>query len=462
MSLTFHRRIRLAVATLNNWALDFQGNYERIKKTCEEAYKAGATLRVGPELEIPGYGCADHYFELDTELHSWEILHRLVHDSKKWKNLLVVTGMPVRRDGLLFNCCVAFAEGWFVRWNRRGVTERFEILPSFGFDEPEVPFGDGVLRTADNVTIGFEICEELWTANSSHVHMGLRGVDIIVNSSGSHHILGKSCYRLNQLILGSTGKVGGVYLFANHRGCDGDRVYYDGMSSISQNGKLYAQVNQFDIEDTCIATSLIDLNRNLTYRSRLASMRNEAAALPYLQTVKVPLTLTDSKANPAEPLTEPIVTRQKTPIEELCEGPPAWLWHYLRRSKASGFFLPLSGGSDSSAVAVMVRLMCEKVCSAAKLRRESGGDDDPAYFLNGKRVSEDPDVLCRQVLHTCYMASEHSSQETRKSADGLAKAINSSHTSLLIDTAVSAMLGIFKLAYNFIPSFSVRQVSDRR
>ena len=45
-------------------------------------------------------------------------------------------------------------------------------------------------------------------------------------------------------------QTGGVYLYANHRGCDGDRVYYDGASTIAQNGHLYAQIHQFEIEDT--------------------------------------------------------------------------------------------------------------------------------------------------------------------------------------------------------------------
>ena len=31
-------------------------------------------LQVGPELEIPGYGCEDHFLELDTIEHSWECL----------------------------------------------------------------------------------------------------------------------------------------------------------------------------------------------------------------------------------------------------------------------------------------------------------------------------------------------------------------------------------------------------
>lgn len=57
-------------------------------------------------------------------------------------------------------------------------------------------------------------------------------------------------------MLGQTQKLGGIYLYSNHRGCDGDRVYYDGMSSVAMNGKLYAQINQFDIEDTVSASFL--------------------------------------------------------------------------------------------------------------------------------------------------------------------------------------------------------------
>ena len=53
--------------------------------------------------------------------------------------------------------------------------------------------------------------------------------------------------------------------------------------------------------------------------------------------------------------------------EEIAFGPACWLWDYLRRSGQSGFFLPLSGGMDSSSVACIVYSMCcmvsfDKVC----------------------------------------------------------------------------------------------------
>ena len=31
-------------------------------------------LQLGPELELPGYGCEDHFQELDTGEHCWECI----------------------------------------------------------------------------------------------------------------------------------------------------------------------------------------------------------------------------------------------------------------------------------------------------------------------------------------------------------------------------------------------------
>jgi NAD+ synthase (glutamine-hydrolysing) len=48
--------ITLATCSLNQWALDWEGNLERIRTSILKAKEAGATLRTGPELEISGYG----------------------------------------------------------------------------------------------------------------------------------------------------------------------------------------------------------------------------------------------------------------------------------------------------------------------------------------------------------------------------------------------------------------------
>lgn len=44
--------ITLATCSLNQWALDFEGNLHRILESIRIAKEKGAKLRVGPELEV--------------------------------------------------------------------------------------------------------------------------------------------------------------------------------------------------------------------------------------------------------------------------------------------------------------------------------------------------------------------------------------------------------------------------
>lgn len=46
------------------------------------------------------------------------------------------------------------------------------------------------------------------------------------------------------------------------------------------------------------------------------------------------------------------------PMKEIAGGPALWLWDQLRRTGARGYFLPLSGGADSSSTAAIVASMC--------------------------------------------------------------------------------------------------------
>jgi predicted amidohydrolase len=46
--------ITVATCSLNQWALDWEGNRDRILESIKVAKSRGATIRTGPELEIPG------------------------------------------------------------------------------------------------------------------------------------------------------------------------------------------------------------------------------------------------------------------------------------------------------------------------------------------------------------------------------------------------------------------------
>ena len=48
-----------------------------------QAKALGARYRVGPELELCGYGCEDHFLEDDTIQHCWECLAK-VGTGSRW------------------------------------------------------------------------------------------------------------------------------------------------------------------------------------------------------------------------------------------------------------------------------------------------------------------------------------------------------------------------------------------
>ena len=43
--------------------------------------RAYLPMQLGPELELPGYGCEDHFQELDTVEHCWECISGIPHSS---------------------------------------------------------------------------------------------------------------------------------------------------------------------------------------------------------------------------------------------------------------------------------------------------------------------------------------------------------------------------------------------
>lgn len=83
--------VHVATCNLDQWAMDFDTNLANIVESIKIAKARGARLRTGPELEITGYGCEDHFFEQDTFLHSWESLASILDsDLTDGRSLIVL------------------------------------------------------------------------------------------------------------------------------------------------------------------------------------------------------------------------------------------------------------------------------------------------------------------------------------------------------------------------------------
>jgi len=462
----------LATCALNQWALDFEGNLARVKSSIVQAKARGARYRVGPELELPGYGCEDHFLEVDTVEHSWECLNELLGDDTT-DGILCDIGMPVIHGGVRYNCrvfvldrevllirpkmCLAndgnYRETrWFTAWQHRGKVDNFKLPQSTcaATGQTRVPFGDAALEFEDG-SLGSETCEELFTPAAPHIGLALSGIEVISNGSGSHHQLRKLNTRMD-LIRSATAKGGGVYLYANQRGCDGGRLYYDGCACIAVNGEVVAQGEQFAVSEVEVVTANVDLDTVVGFRGAFQSMSVQAAAHDKQPIITVPFCLCTATGAPDAPRE----VRYHTPEEEISLGPACWLWDYLRRSGASGYLLPLSGGADSSSTAAIVGSMCQLATAAAAAGDEQAGKDIRRVAqLKDSTTLPNAQGLANRVFTTVYLGSENSSNETRARSSMLASEVGSSHLDVSIDTVVSAVLHFFAAVTKKTPKFKV-------
>lgn len=484
--------------------MDFDGNLRRIIESIEVAKRENARYRVrplgrassivsqamafhnfldffsyaqvGPELEIPGYGCEDHFLEQDTVEHSWECLEMLLSRGHT-EGIVCDVGMPVMHRGVRYNCRVFLLNGrvllirpklhlandgnyregrYFATWKHLRTVEEHSLPPRIRqlTGQTTCPFGDAALRFSDAV-LAAETCEELFTPQAPHIGLSLAGVEIITNGSGSHHQLRKLNQRL-ELMMGATAKAGGVYLYANQQGCDGGRLYYDGSACVVVNGRLVAQGAQFSVKEVEVVTACIDLDEVTSFRGAVSSLQEQASAAQPVPLVHVDFALcgtggTTTAPSPSLPV-DPVYLQ---PEEEIARGPACWLWDYLRRSGASGFLLPLSGGADSSSVAAIVGCMCQMATEAAA--------NDPQVAADVRRVggfAQDAPLptapeLAARLLTTVYMGTENSSAETRQRAASLASQIGADHMDVKIDLIVSAMTQLFAVITGKTPRFRV-------
>ncbi|KAF2672462.1 NAD+ synthase [Microthyrium microscopicum] len=474
--------ITVAAATLPSIALDFRGNRDRILESIRIAKAQGARLRTGPELEISGYGCLDHFLEADTVQDSIQMLTEIISDPI-CQDMVIDLGLPMRHRNTLYNCRVlaTFKHIYFIRPKQSlandglyretrhftaWAVEKHRIFEDYYLEhglreatgQRTVPFGDGILSTLDTA-IGCESCEELFTPLNPSSYMGLNGCEIILNSSASHAELRKLNTRID-LIANCTRKLGGIYVYANATGVDSEaRQMYDGSSLIFVNGKILNQGSQFSLKPVEVTIATIDIEAVRTKRpadSARSVQASHQTDYPRVEcNLKLSRTAREIYLSKTLTVTKEIQAQILHPMEEIWLAESVFLWQYLCRSSAGGFFLALSGGLDSCTVACFIFGMAKFVLQSIQagetttlneLRRITGVKD-----LQPTK----PEEITSLLLHTAYMGTVNSSEETRSRARDLSKIIGAYHSDLTIDEVITAHEAIIKQGLGFIPKYSV-------
>lgn len=278
--------VKTACASPRLKVADCNFNSEQIICAAKDAAKNGASVIVFPELSITGYTCGDLFFQRTLQNASEVQLKRIISETAKLDSVIFV-GLPVPRAEGIYNCAAAikggellalFAKSYLPNYGEFYERRHFtpfqqnmdtQFIDFAGFTE--VPFGTDILiQDEENpqVTIGCELCEDLWVPvppSSRHI---LAGAVIIANLSGGNEIIGKADYR-RSLVKSHSARSLCAYLYAN-AGLDESTqdMVFAGHNLISENGSLLAESSLFSSE-TIYAD--IDVERLCQERRRTTS-----------------------------------------------------------------------------------------------------------------------------------------------------------------------------------------------
>ena len=200
-----------------------------------------------------------------------------------------------------------------------------------------------------------------------------------------------------------------------------------------------------------MAVAIVDLDNVRSQRVKNRSRGNQAGNVEPFERVLADISICEP-CSPSEVTEERQVHIHKD-LDEIKMGPPLWMWDYLRRSGARGFFLPLSGGADSASVAAMVASMAMMVYESV-----TAGNQDTLADLrkivrkNDFMPSKYQDIV-NEVMVTSYLSTVNSGADTRGRAQRLADDIGTYHFNISIDQAYESIKAIFTKATDKEPKF---------
>ncbi len=353
---------RVAAATPDMRVADVDFNVLRISQMICEAESAGAALVVFPELCVTGYTCGDMFHQSSLLDHAEEGLRALA-ESTVGKKVVLVAGVPLRRDGRLYNCAAVMASGKVVgvvpksflpnyreyyeqRWFSGGAGESGTICVG----GEDVPFGDRlVFASGKFFRFGIEICEDLWNLVPPSSLHAAAGATVIVNPSASNELVTKSAYR-RALVSGQSARCIAAYVYSssgvNESTTD---TVFGGHQIIAENGMVLSENTRFQ-RGPCLTLADVDCER--LFHTRLCESVHKGTKVSKYRTVRMPKELNDftsvERVFDPHPFVPANSADRNANCEEIFNIQKNGLATRIERSGAATAVVGVSGGIDST------------------------------------------------------------------------------------------------------------------
>ena len=275
--------VKVATITPKCKVADTTYNGEQIRSWMKEAAKAGAMVTVFPELCITGYSCSDLFLQRLLLKEARIELQSIAEASGDLPGIFFV-GLPYEIGGKLYNMAAAISQGeilgmvpktYIPNYNEfyeaRQFTSGRNLCTQVYLGEQEIPVSTDLLfscQEIEELKIGAEICEDLWTPNPPSISHAMAGATVMVNLSASDEITGKNAYR-RELVAGQSARLLCGYLYCSAG--DGEStqdVVYSGHNLICENGHLLKESESFSVG---MLLSELDVERIMSERRRMST-----------------------------------------------------------------------------------------------------------------------------------------------------------------------------------------------
>ena len=275
--------VKVATITPKCKVADTTYNGEQIRSWMKEAAKAGAMVTVFPELCITGYSCSDLFLQRLLLKEARIELQSIAEASGDLPGIFFV-GLPYEIGGKLYNMAAAISQGeilgmvpktYIPNYNEfyeaRQFTSGRNLCTQVYLGEQEIPVSTDLLfscQEIEELKIGAEICEDLWTPNPPSISHAMAGATVMVNLSASDEITGKNAYR-RELVAGQSARLLCGYLYCSAG--DGEStqdVVYSGHNLICENGHLLKESESFSVG---MVLSELDVERIMSERRRMST-----------------------------------------------------------------------------------------------------------------------------------------------------------------------------------------------
>ncbi|HKA82375.1 MAG TPA: NAD+ synthase [Acidimicrobiales bacterium] len=330
-------RLRLALCQINTTVGDLEGNTERIIATLADAEAQGCDLAVFPELALTGYPPEDLLLKPGFITDNRAALDRVAGASG---NCAAVLGF-VDADRDLYNAAAVCAYGEVRAVYRKCLLPNYAVFDEQRYFTPDC--GTSTLVLVGGVRMGVSVCEDAFSPTGPIAMLAAGGAELVVNINASPYYANRLTER-ERLLATRAADASCALVYVNQVGGQ-DELVFDGASMVfDPDGGLLARAPQFrELSLVC------DVEVLPVFRKRLLDPRGRAR--------REPLPVIEISSSPR--VTDPADTRRASvaevmpPVREVYEALALGTGDYVRKNGFTDVAIGLSGGIDSSLVALI-------------------------------------------------------------------------------------------------------------